>query len=461
MYKLITLVFILLTLFIYDGVSLQESLHNDTIYYISKNEAKLNNLNLTHKVEKLEERLINQKELYTRDLEYLKMELVESKITFWDYVIGIGIVLAILSTLWFFITKNTIPTVVKKRIKKKAIPIIEKLATEIVSAEGGKLVEKEIKVLRISIDEKIANYKIQEESSVVSNEQNISLPSEVSNETNREGHISTNLLFKLAFNTKSIRNKIALYKRVISEDKSHFYAANNLGVLFQEQGEYEKSIDYFDLSISINPMYHLPYINKAESLTILSKYEEALFDVEKGIELLPTYENGYFIKSKILLITNHKDKAFKNMEDVINKYHSNAILLHDNGYLHYLNHDYDDAIKNYLKASELNYPYMVLLLNNLAVCYRKKREYKLALDYLEKAKSFNNNYPLIYGTTALIYADQEDDVNFYKYIRISLQYGCPIWKFLEDPGFDKYRDQVQLIELIELFKGLDRDTLNV
>jgi len=93
-----------------------------------------------------------------------------------------------------------------------------------------------------------------------------------------------------------------------------------------------------------------------------------------------------------------------------------------------------------------------MLYNNLAVLHRRLQDFDTAISYLNKARKINPNFPNLEGTLALIYADKKDKVNFYKYLVVALDKGCPAWKYLADPGFDDYRDEQKLKDLLELYQ---------
>ena len=89
----------------------------------------------------------------------------------------------------------------------------------------------------------------------------------------------------------------------------------------------------------------------------------------------------------------------------------------------------------------------------MAVLFRRMKKYNKAIEYLNKARAISPEFANIDGTLALIYADQGDDDNFYKYLKIALEKGCKAWDYLHDSGFDKYRDSDRFKRLIEPFKN--------
>ena len=93
-----------------------------------------------------------------------------------------------------------------------------------------------------------------------------------------------------------------------------------------------------------------------------------------------------------------------------------------------------------------------LLYNNMAVLYRRLKQFDTAIEFIDKAKSFNPNFPNLDGTLALIYSDKGNDEKFYEHLKIALERGCQAWNYLSDPGFEKHRDSKRLKMLIEPYK---------
>jgi tetratricopeptide (TPR) repeat protein len=96
----------------------------------------------------------------------------------------------------------------------------------------------------------------------------------------------------------------------------------------------------------------------------------------------------------------------------------------------------------------------------LAVAYRRKKQFDTAINYLDKARTVNPDWPNIDGTLALIYSDKGDDENFYKYLKISLDKGCLAWNYLSDYAFDRYRDSEKLKKMIEPYKNKHLSLIN-
>lgn len=59
----------------------------------------------------------------------------------------------------------------------------------------------------------------------------------------------------------------------------------------------------------------------------------------------------------------------------------------------------------------------------------------------------------IYSTLAQIYGEMHNDVYFYRYLDSTLTRDIPVWKYLDQPGFKKYRNQKPFKAAINLAKS--------
>ena len=258
--------------------------------------------------------------------------------------------------------------------------------------------------------------------------------------------------FNLAFNTKDPKIRIELYKDVLEIEPKNKHALNNIGVAYNEIHQYRESISYLNKALEIDSNYDLSYANRASSYNKLEQLELALQDAEKSIQLNPTKEFAYSIKGNVLT----KQKKFVEAERILTK----AIEINPKSPEAYFNRAYfneetkrfDDSIKDYLKSEELGMSDLALLYNNLAVAFRRVKQFEKAVEYINRARQVQPDYPNIDGTLALIYADKGDDENFYNSLKTALDKGCQAWNYLDDYAFDHYRNSDKLKKLIEPYE---------
>jgi tetratricopeptide (TPR) repeat protein len=69
---------------------------------------------------------------------------------------------------------------------------------------------------------------------------------------------------------------------------------NSRGILYNKKGDYIKAIEDFTKAIQYKYiLLHFAYNNRANALHNLERYEEAISDCQKAIEIAPTYAHAY------------------------------------------------------------------------------------------------------------------------------------------------------------------------
>ncbi len=73
-------------------------------------------------------------------------------------------------------------------------------------------------------------------------------------------------------------------------------AANNRGIMYNAEGEYNKAIPAFNKAIEIDINFAIAYSNRAWAYFKLGEYEQAIADCSKAIELDPNHAPAYSIR---------------------------------------------------------------------------------------------------------------------------------------------------------------------
>jgi len=91
----------------------------------------------------------------------------------------------------------------------------------------------------------------------------------------------------------NLQNAKNYYQKVLEIDSSHEKANNNLGVLFQDSGDYKKAIICYEKVIEINPSYAHAYYNLGNLFRKLKESQKAKEFYEKVIKIDPSYVNAH------------------------------------------------------------------------------------------------------------------------------------------------------------------------
>ncbi len=216
------------------------------------------------------------------------------------------------------------------------------------------------------------------------------------------------------------------FEKALEIDDEYYPAMVNIAYLIyqiKEENEYDLAYKYLDRALSIAI---IPFAYSVKGLIHYLKGEnkEALDSLNKAVVLGPTMSNSYFLR----------------------------------GYYYAEIADYDSALKDYMIAEKLidstkmGMVDKAMLFNNIAVCYRKRKNFTEALKYINMAKEVDGNVGNIYGTLALIYSDQNDTSKFFTYLETALEKGCPVWLYENDPGLAKHINNDRYKKMIRKYK---------
>jgi tetratricopeptide (TPR) repeat protein len=85
---------------------------------------------------------------------------------------------------------------------------------------------------------------------------------------------------------------------------------DNLGLLYYEQNNYSKSIEYSTMRIRLNPQNHVPYIDRGLCYRKLKKYKEAEKDFDKSLEIKPDFFRAFGYRSYLYLELGLYNKSY-------------------------------------------------------------------------------------------------------------------------------------------------------
>lgn len=441
---------------------------------IKTNKDSESNLNLKfEQVDKnnqqLKEEIKELKETSNKNLSDVKSDLKETINT---YVIIIGSVITIVGFLINFLGKSAIKKRVeeiisetaKEHTEKKILGVLNSKITDdliekTIKAKADAEIEKTLKLIEekghFAINE-ITEKGLEAINSLKSyplNEINSS-DSNLTDQEIQDNNIrqTANELFDLAYKSNDPRLQVELYLSVLNIEPNNIFALNNIGVSYNSLTKPEEALKYLNRAIELDSNYFLSLTNRAQSYNLIGEFDKALIDLDKSIRLNSFLDYSYSVKGNILT----KQGKFKDAEIVLNK----AIELNPNsgdayfnrGYFYEERKEFSKSESDYKKAEAFGVVNKAMLYNNIAVLYRRTKQFDLAIQYLEKARKESPDFANIDGTLALIYADKGDDENFYKFLKVALEKGCKAWDYLADPGFDKYRDSKRLKLLLEPFQ---------
>lgn len=100
----------------------------------------------------------------------------------------------------------------------------------------------------------------------------------------------------IVYNQGKIEEAEKLYLKVISQEPNTSYPHFMLGLLYNENNQPEKSIQYLKLATEKQPILIKAFYNYAIKLQEQQKYKEASTVIEKGLKEIPTSERLLYLK---------------------------------------------------------------------------------------------------------------------------------------------------------------------
>lgn len=328
-------------------------------------------------------------------------------------------------------------------IKKNGEPVLIEILTQL-EKRGNSTIDG----IKVRGEEVISSMLAKQEDSNI-NLSEVETDEQILN-ANKESRVRE--FFELAMSRKDPLVQIELYKNVLKIEPEHLEALNNIAVSYNNAYNYDKAIEHLDKCIELSSEYALAYANRAHSYNLINELDKAIKDVNKAIELNPKLDWNYSVKGNILTKLGKLEEAETTFGLAIEINPNSPEAYFSRGFFYEEIKEYEKSELDYIKSEKLGLVNKASLFNNFAVLYRRQKHFDKAIEYLDKARKENPNYPNIDGTLALIYADKGEDENFYKYLLVALEKGCPVWTYLNDPGFNKYREQEKLKLLIESYK---------
>lgn len=199
--------------------------------------------------------------------------------------------------------------------------------------------------------------------------------------------ISIDKNFDIAVKHHIIKNfKLAkdLYIKILEIEHDHIGATNNIGLIFQELGEYTKAIDYYERALIINPNYLDSLYNLGLLLSQLGIKEKAITYFEKIAKINPNYKHSPYFNLGLIAHELGEGKEAINFYEKSIEINPNYIQSYINlGLINAEQGEYFKSITIYEKGIKKK-PNHINLYLNLGISYFEIGEYDKTISCYEK-----------------------------------------------------------------------------
>lgn len=253
-----------------------------------------------------------------------------------------------------------------------------------------------------------------------------------------------------------------IFKKIITLDPTYLYSYWNLAETYQNLNELDKVNDYYNKALECctnkikqdsNEDNAELYIGRAGILFDLGKYDDALMDLLKVLQVNPkrTYVNfliaqcclnkgqtdealqyfdkelindpysieAYNGKADLLLSLKQYDEALELYKKVI-ELDPSAKSYYNRGLLYLTEKQTNNALPDLLKATELD-PTMEDAYFYIADAYDRKKNYDLAIQYYDKVIELSPKYGNAYNNKGWVFEKTKKYVEALKYYKRALE----------------------------------------
>lgn len=195
---------------------------------------------------------------------------------------------------------------------------------------------------------------------------------------------------------------ISLISRAIhhAPDQSVFYS--NLGNAFRKSGSFQKAIACYKKSIALNPDFHPAYYNLAVAYRQCNIVEDAEAIIKKGLNRNPQWSEAWYFLGDLRYQNGNIAESIACFEKVLEIDPKNEQAWFFVGNAYRLKKDYHKAASCYRKALAIK-PDFVECLNNLGLCCFKANKLTEAVDCYESALRYQPDFAEAYYNSGNVF----------------------------------------------------------
>lgn len=175
-------------------------------------------------------------------------------------------------------------------------------------------------------------------------------------------------------------------KTELIKAKHHFVKGND----FAGREKYEEAVPEYNKAIDLHPQYTEAYFRRGYALLSLKEYEKAISDFNKALDLSPKYANAYFNRASAKAELKRYDDAIQDYTTYIHIKPKDEEAYYGRGLAFGWNGENDKAISDFNEAIELNTEYgKAHLARGVIYARREMGEYDKAISDYYKALQLN------------------------------------------------------------------------
>ncbi len=218
------------------------------------------------------------------------------------------------------------------------------------------------------------------------------------------------------FNNKNYKKSLDTFLQILQKEPKSKDILLFIAYNYMQIRNYEKGLFYLEEVNKLDKNNIQVFYNKGVCFSMLGRNREAINNFSKSLSIKDDFFESYIQIGQLLKRKNLLDDAIKIYEAALVKVDQKDLINVNLSEIYYLKKNYELSRKfaeDALSLNSKNYFAMI----NIANCFMDQGEIEKAIIELEKAKSINVNFPMIYnnlGYCHKILGNEEDAIINYK-----------------------------------------------
>ncbi len=206
------------------------------------------------------------------------------------------------------------------------------------------------------------------------------------------------------------RNSHTLWTATLATTPTSTIALNNLGLIYAEQGMYDKALALYQQLLDYAPhqdRVERVYVNIGSAYLGKGMFDEAIDSYQTALETNPEYVEAYLGLGKVSQQVGQYRQAIQIYESALELNPRNEVIYTRLGNVYFVQGKYDEALRYYQRAHELN-PVSIAAYNAMGLCYAAQGDAQTALDLYRQALTIDPNAAVIHNSLGSLYMRQGD-----------------------------------------------------
>lgn len=208
----------------------------------------------------------------------------------------------------------------------------------------------------------------------------------------------------IALDSQHYEQALFLLLKAIKLHPNHGLIHYNLGIAFQELGDFNSAISSYDEAIRLNPDFASAYSNRGDALQATNQFTAAIASYDKAINLNPSYFEAYSNRGNVFKSLKKYQEALASYEKAIRLNPHFAEAYSNRGNVLQELKQFETAVASYDQAIRLNPNYFEAY-SNRGNALRKAKLYDVAIASHEQAIKLNPNYAEAYSNRGNVYLE--------------------------------------------------------